>query len=70
MSIPARQCLLSLSGRRPCLTAQDGLLGSERDPLAPGVALFFDGLLRREGKRLVLRCPAVRRLATDYVAGQ
>jgi hypothetical protein len=38
--------------------------------LAPEMALFFDVLLRGEGKRLLPRCSAVHRLLPDYVAGQ
>jgi hypothetical protein len=53
-----------------CLTAEDGLPGRELDPLAPEMALFFDVLLRGEGKRLLPRCSAVHRLLPDYVAGQ
>jgi hypothetical protein len=58
-----------LAALKNCLGAQGGLPGSQLDPLAPSIALLFDGLLRRDGKRLLIRCPAVQRLMVDYFAG-
>ena len=59
-----------LAALKNCLSADGGLPGSQLDPLAPPIALFFDGLLRRDGRRLLIRCPAVQRLMADHYAAQ
>lgn len=67
--VDSRTLMLPIVERRAalnrCLTAKDGLPSSEMDALASGIALFPDGLLGRDGKRRLLRCPAMHRPLPD-----
>lgn len=48
-----------------CLDTPEGIRYSVVNPHSPSLALYYDGLLRRERKKLLFRCDVVRRLAEE-----
>ncbi len=50
-----------------CSQSDDGIPLQRFQPMAPGNYLLYEGLLRRDGRRLKLRCGAVRRLVGEML---
>lgn len=53
---------------RRCLDAPDGIGFSLLNPRSPRLYLYYEGLLRRQGRRLTFRCGVVQRLIEEFFA--